>query len=82
MSQEQKNSKVNENAIEGRNPVTEAIRAGKEIDRLYVLDGCRDGAILTIKREAAKRDIPIKYADKDRLDHMSSTGHHQGVIAI
>ena len=82
MSQEQKNSKVNENAIEGRNPVIEAIRAGKEIDRLYVLDGCKDGEILTIKREAVKKDIAIKYADKDRLDHMSSTGHHQGVIAI
>ena len=82
MSQETKNSKINENAIEGRNPVIEAIRAGKEIDRLYVLDGCKDGAILTIKREAAKKDIAIKYADKDRLDHMSSTGHHQGVIAI
>ena len=82
MSQEKGNSKVNENAIEGRNPVIEAIRAGKEIDRLYVLDGCKDGAILTIKREAAKKDIAIKYADKDRLDHMSSTGHHQGVIAI
>ena len=82
MSQEKGNSKVNENAIEGRNPVIEAIRAGKEIDRLYVLDGCKDGAILTIKREAAKKDIAIKYADKDRLNHMSSTGHHQGVIAI
>jgi 23S rRNA (guanosine2251-2'-O)-methyltransferase len=74
--------KANENAIEGRNPVLEAFRAGKPVDRLYVLDGCRDGAVLTIKREAVKAGTVIKYVDKDRLDHMSPTGHHQGVIAI
>ena len=80
--EEKMNIKANENAIEGRNPVLEALRAGKEVDRLYVLDGCKDGAILSIKREAAKKGIAIKYAEKERLDHMSSTGHHQGVIAI
>lgn len=74
--------KANENAIEGRNPILEAFRAGKPVDRLYVLDGCRDGAVLTIKREAVKAGTVIKYVDKDRLDHMSPTGHHQGVIAI
>jgi 23S rRNA (guanosine2251-2'-O)-methyltransferase len=47
-----------------------------------VLDGCRDGAVLTIKREAVKAGTVIKYVDKERLDHMSETGHHQGVIAI
>ena len=82
MSQEKGNSKVNENAIEGRNPVIEAIRAGKEIDRLYVLDGCKDGAILTIKREAAKKDIAIKYADKDRLDHIVIAIHHLPAVPV
>ena len=72
----------NENAIEGRTPVLEAFRAGKPVDRLYVLDGCRDGAVLSIKREAVKAGTVIKYVDKERLDHMSETGHHQGVIAI
>ena len=72
----------NENAIEGRNPVLEAFRAGKPVDRLHVLDGCRDGAVLSIKREAVKAGTVIKYVDKERLDHMSETGHHQGVIAI
>ena len=67
--------------IEGRNAVTEALRAGKPIDRLFVLDGCNDGPVSTIKREAKKRDVPVKFVDKDRLDHMSETGHHQGVIA-
>ena len=67
--------------IEGRNAVIEALRAGKPIDRLFVLDGYNDGPVSTIKREAKKRDVPVKFVDKDRLDHMSETGHHQGVIA-
>ncbi|MBO7357503.1 MAG: 23S rRNA (guanosine(2251)-2'-O)-methyltransferase RlmB [Lachnospiraceae bacterium] len=72
----------NESKIEGRNAVLEAMRSGKTIDRLYVLDGCQDGPVLTIKREARKQDTVIKYVEKERLDQMSETGHHQGVIAI
>lgn len=67
--------------IEGRNAVIEAFRAGRTIDRLYVLDGCKDGPILTIKREADKQGSQIKYVAKERLDQMSETGRHQGVIA-
>ncbi len=67
--------------IEGRNAVLEAFRAGKPIDRLYILDGCKDGPILSIKREAAKTDTIIKYVNRERLDTLSETGHHQGVIA-
>ena len=67
--------------IEGRNAVIEAFRSGKTIDKLYVLDGCQDGPIITIKREAKKCDTIIKYVEKERLDQMSTTGHHQGVIA-
>lgn len=67
--------------IEGRNAVLEAFRAGRTIDRLYVLDGCKDGPVMAIKREAAKRDVQIKYVTKERLDQMSETGRHQGVIA-
>lgn len=72
---------VSEFRIEGRNAVMEAFRAGKTIDKLYVLDGCQDGPILSIKREAAKRGTLIKYVEKQRLDQMSETGKHQGVIA-
>ena len=72
----------NESQIEGRNAVLEAFKSGKPIDRIYVLDGCQDGPILTIKREAKKQDTIVRYVDKERLDQMSSTGHHQGVIAI
>lgn len=67
--------------IEGRNPVIEAFRSGKPIDKIYVLDGCQDGPIITIKREAKKQDALIKYVTKDRLDQMSETGKHQGIIA-
>lgn len=72
---------VKEFVIEGRNAVTEALRSGKTIDKLFVLDGCQDGPVMTIKREAAKRNIPVKYVQKERLDQLSETGKHQGVIA-
>ncbi len=68
--------------IEGRNAVIEAYRSGKTIDKLFILDGCQDGPIQTIKREAKKYDTLIKFVTKDRLDQLSETGKHQGVIAI
>lgn len=74
-------NKINETLIEGRNPVIEAIRAGKPIDKLFVQDGCNDGPVMTIKREAKKHDIFVKYVAKERLDQLSETGKHQGVIA-
>lgn len=67
--------------IEGRNAVIEAYRAGRPIDKLFLLDGCQDGPVMTIKREARKRDTPVKYVTKERLDQLSETGKHQGVIA-
>ena len=67
--------------IEGRNAVIEAYRAGKPIDKIFILDGCQDGPIMTIKREAGKHDTLIKYVTRERLDQMSETGKHQGVIA-
>lgn len=70
-----------EESIEGRNAVMEAFRSGKSIDKLFVLDGCQDGPILSIKREAKKQDCVIRYVDKERLDQLSETGKHQGVIA-
>lgn len=70
-----------EYTIEGRNAVTEAFRSGKTIDKLYVLDGCHDGAVNTIKTLARKQDTIVNYVNKERLDQMSATGKHQGVIA-
>lgn len=70
-----------ESTIEGRNAVIEAFRSGKPIDKIYILDGCQDGPVLTIKREARKQDTLIRYVTKERLDQISETGKHQGVIA-
>lgn len=70
-----------EMTIEGRNAVAEALRAGKPIDRLFIQDHCQDGPVLTIKRLARAKDIPVKYVEKERLDQLSETGRHQGVIA-
>ena len=72
---------MTENKIEGRNAVLEAFRSGKTIDKLFVQDGCKDGPILSITREARKHDTLIKYVTKERLDQLSETGKHQGVIA-
>ena len=71
----------NEFRIEGRNAVIEAFRSGKPIDKIFMLDGCQDGPIMTIKREAKKHNVLIKYVTRDRLDQLSETGKHQGVIA-
>ena len=67
--------------IEGRNAVLEAFRSGKTIDKLFLSDGCMDGPIRTIQREAKKHDTIISYVTKERLDQISETGKHQGVIA-
>lgn len=67
--------------IEGRNAVIEAFRSGKPIDKLFVLDGCQDGPVRTIIREAKKHDTIINFVGKERLDQISETKKHQGVIA-
>ena len=70
-----------EQKIEGRNAVLEAFRSGKTIDKLFVLDGCQDGPVRTIVREAKKHDTIIHFVEKERLDQLSETKKHQGVIA-
>ena len=67
--------------IEGRNAVLEAYRAGKPIDKLFILDGCQDGPVRTIIREAGKQDMILNFVGKERLNQLSVTGKHQGVIA-
>lgn len=67
--------------IEGRNAVIEAFRSGKPIDKVFIQDGVQDGPIQTIKREAKKHDTIVKFVSSERLDQISQTGKHQGVIA-
>ena len=78
---EEKLQGYQEFTIEGRNAVIEAYRAGRAIVRIYIQDGCQDGPVMTIKREARKHDTVIKYVARERLDQLSETGKHQGVIA-
>ena len=68
--------------IEGRNAVLEAFRSGKTIDKLFVLDGCKDGPVQTILKEAKKHDTIVNFVAKERLDQLSETKKHQGVIAM
>lgn len=72
----------NENRLEGRHGVLEAYRAGKLIEKLYVLKGCKDGPVLSILREAKKANTLVDFVPKERLDHMSESGKHQGVVAV
>lgn len=67
--------------IEGKNAIIEAFRSGRTVDKLFVLEHCEDGAVNTILREAAKQRTIVSFVSKDRLNHMSGTGKHQGVIA-
>ena len=73
--------RYSELTLEGRNAVIEAFRAGKTIDKLFVLEHCQEGSMNTIIREAKKKDTIINYVKKERLDQMSETGKHQGAIA-
>lgn len=77
----QENRKERTLQIEGRNAVLEAFRSGKPIDKVFVLDGCQDGPIRTIVREAKKRGLLLQFVPKERLAQISETGQHQGVIA-
>ena len=60
----------------------EAFRSGRTIDKLFVLDGCKDGPVQSIMREAKKHDTIVNFVTKERLDQLSETKKHQGVIAM
>ena len=82
MENREESGLVTESKIEGRNAVLEAFRSGRSVDKLYVLDRCQDGPVRTIVREAKKTDAIINFVTKERLDQLSETGHHQGIIAL
>lgn len=79
---ERERMRYEELTIEGRNAVMEAFRSGKTIDKLFVLDGCQDGPVRSITREARKHDTIVNFVTKERLDQLSETKKHQGVIAF
>ena len=70
-----------ENRIEGRNAVIEAYRAGRTIEKLYLLEGPAEGAMQTVLRLAKDNHTPVRFLSRQRLDQLSQTGKHQGVIS-
>lgn len=81
MAERKKTMRNDEMVLEGRNAVLEAFRAGKVVDRIFVQKDLKDGPILSILREAKKQDTIVTRVEKSRLDQMSETRKHQGVIA-
>lgn len=77
----EKEEHISELIIEGRNAVAEAFRAGKTIDKLFILEGCHDGPLNSILRQGKKKNTIINFVTKERLDQISATGKHQGVLA-
>ena len=68
--------------IEGRHEVLEAFRAGRSIDRLYVQENVNDGPIRSVLKAARENGCVISFVSKDKLNDMSESHHHQGVIAL
>jgi 23S rRNA (guanosine2251-2'-O)-methyltransferase len=73
---------INENKIEGRNPVLEALKAGREIDKIFIAQGAEQGSIKKIKSIAKEKKIPIQYIERQRMDQLSESHAHQGIIAF
>ncbi|MDD7267573.1 MAG: 23S rRNA (guanosine(2251)-2'-O)-methyltransferase RlmB [Lachnospiraceae bacterium] len=73
--------RTEESILEGRNAIIEAMRSGVTIDKLFILDGSREGSLKGIVRDAKKTGVPVTFVNRQRLDQLSATGKHQGVIA-
>ncbi len=68
--------------IAGRNPVSEALRSGRPIDKILVARGEKSGAVVGILAKARDRQIPVKEVDRAKLDFLSGTAPHQGIAAL
>ncbi len=71
-----------ENIIEGKNAVTEAIRAGRPLDKVFIVRGIADRTLAFIASSARSAGVAVTECDRRKLDAMSLTGSHQGVIAV
>lgn len=71
-----------EDKIIGRNPVMEAIRSGREIEKIFVKKGGAEGSIISIIKKAKEKGIIVTEVDKQKLDAMSLGGNHQGIVAL
>lgn len=71
-----------EDKIIGRNPVLEAIKANREIEKIFIKKGCAEGSIVSIIKKAKEAGIIVTEVDKQKLDSMAEGGNHQGIIAL
>ena len=71
-----------ENMLEGRNAITEALSAGRTIDKVYVADGDTDKALARLCAMVKQAGAVVVPTDRRKLDQMSATGAHQGIIAM
>lgn len=75
-------NEVNADVISGRNPVSEAIRSNRPIDKILVARGEKSGSVIGIIAKARDRQIPIKEVDRTKLDYISGNSAHQGIAAF
>ncbi len=71
-----------ENIIIGRNPVLEAIRSGRQIDRIIVKKGKPEGSLVPLLKKAREKKIVVQEAERHKLDQFADGGNHQGVVAV
>ncbi|AKL97072.1 tRNA/rRNA methyltransferase SpoU [Clostridium aceticum] len=74
--------KVANNQIEGRNPVMEALKSHREIDKILVAKGAKEGSIQKIIAMAKEQGVFIQYVERQKLNELSESDNHQGVIAM
>ncbi|MCH4890465.1 23S rRNA (guanosine(2251)-2'-O)-methyltransferase RlmB [Acidaminobacter sp. JC074] len=73
---------MNDYMIEGRNPVLEAIQSGRDINKLMIASGNKEGSIKKIIAQAKEKGIVISYVDRHKINSLSQSDNHQGVIAF
>ena len=78
----EKQNDVKTDVISGRNPVSEAIRGSRPIDKILIAKGEKNGAVVAILAKAKAKQIPIKEVDRVKLDYLSGGSTHQGIIAF
>ena len=79
---ENEEPQINENQLEGRNALTEALKSGRTIDKVFIAAGDTDRALQRLAYEAKQAGAVVVTADRRKLDTMSQTHSHQGVIAF
>lgn len=77
-----RNSEPKPDVISGRNPVSEAIRSGRPIDKIMIARGEKSGAVVGILAKAREKQIPVKEVDRTKLDFISGNSAHQGIVAF